>query len=80
MPIHEYRCGHCGSQVEALVLAGREEPRCPQCGMRLEERLISAPNILSGATRREAGRTCCGRQERCDTPACSSGGPCRHEA
>ena len=42
------------------------------------DKLISAPVMLSGRTARPAGRTYCGREERCDAPPCSEGGECRH--
>jgi len=70
MPIYEYRCGNCGERVEVLVRSGNEEPRCPNCGSTLLEKLFSAPYVMSGKSR-PPGRTCCGREERCDVPPCS---------
>lgn len=76
MPIYEYRCDDCGATFEALV-RGRGAVTCPACGSGSLKKLLSAPTILSGRTARATGRTCCGRDERCDAPPCSDGGACR---
>ncbi|MFN2218129.1 MAG: FmdB family zinc ribbon protein [Anaerolineae bacterium] len=78
MPIYEYRCDVCGKRVEVLVRSDAARPTCPHCGSALGDKLFSVPNLLSGRTERPAGRTCCGQQERCDTPPCSCGDGCRH--
>jgi len=79
MPIYEYRCKSCGERVEILVRSGSNgSPICPNCGSALLEKLLSAPHVMTGQ-RRPAGRTCCGREERCETPPCSEGGACRRE-
>lgn len=75
MPIYEYRCQNCGKRVEILLHTGGETPRCPNCGSTLLEKLFSAPYVMSG--QRLPGRTCCGREERCATRACSTGEECR---
>ena len=79
MPIYEYRCGVCNQRVEVLVRSGGAQPVCPDCGSVLSNKLFSVPNVLSGQTRRPAGQTCCGQQERCDAPPCSCGEDCRHQ-
>lgn len=79
MPIYEYRCQACGEKLELLVTGG-QRPACPYCGSPALDKLISAPVVLSGQTARPAGQTCCGRQERCSAPPCSTGGTCRHES
>jgi putative FmdB family regulatory protein len=79
MPIYEYRCATCGARVEVLVRSTPATPLCPECGSRLTDKLFSTPHILSSQSRRAAGHTCCGREERCDTPPCSSGGTCRRD-
>ena len=82
MPIYEYRCSRCGARLEVFVRSSGvvgDQPSCPECGATLTEKLFSVPYIASGQTAREAGKTCCGRQERCDTPPCSAEGTCRHE-
>jgi putative FmdB family regulatory protein len=76
MPIYEYRCRNCETKFEALV--GRDQSvTCPQCGSDALDKLLSAPFVLSEQAARPAGRTCCGREDRCDTPPCSEGGTCR---
>jgi putative FmdB family regulatory protein len=79
MPIYEYRCNNCGQHVEILVRSGMSvPPACPDCGSTLLERLLSVPHVIAGE-RRSPGRTCCGRQERCDSPPCSIDQACRRE-
>ena len=78
MPIYEYRCRNCDATFEVLV-RGSNAVTCPHCGSSSLDKLLSAPVMLSGRTARQAGRTCCGREERCDTPPCSVGETCRHE-
>lgn len=51
MPIFEYSCLSCGNRFEALVRAGRPEPRCPRCARGELERLLSAPQVQSSTTR-----------------------------
>jgi len=76
MPIYEYRCRDCDATFEALV-RDSNAVTCPQCGSSSLDKLLSAPVMLSGRTARPTGRTCCGREERCDAPPCSEGGECR---
>ena len=76
MPIYEYRCRDCGATFEVMVRAG-DAVTCPRCGGVSLDKLISAPFVLSGKTDRPAGRTCCGREERCAAPPCSEEGGCR---
>ena len=79
MPIYEYRCKNCGKQVEILVRSGmNDSPACPDCGSTLLERLLSVPYVMTGESR-PAGRTCCGQEERCETPPCSGDRICRRE-
>mgnify|MGYP005854485941 CR=1 FL=1 len=75
MPIYEYRCSACDAKVEVLV-RGDTTPVCPHCGTLLTDKLLSVPSVASGRTAREPGRTCCGREERCDRPPCSAGEAC----
>lgn len=43
MPTYEYRCGHCGHEFEVLQSMTAEPlKKCPQCGRKSVERLISA--------------------------------------
>jgi putative FmdB family regulatory protein len=76
MPIFEYKCRECGAMQEALVLGGDEEPACcGRCGADSIERVLSTPSAMT-AFNRPKGQTCCGREERCDTPPCFSGSAC----
>ena len=78
MPIYEYRCRDCNVTFEMLVRAGTVVT-CPHCGSVSLDKLISAPFVLSGRTVQQPGHTCCGREERCDTPPGSVGETCPHE-
>jgi putative FmdB family regulatory protein len=78
MPLYEYRCRACNATFETLVRGG-SLVACPRCGSVSVDKLLSPPTVLSGQTARPAGHTCCGREERCDAPPCSTGGSCRHE-
>jgi len=75
MPIYQYRCRECGAEVELLVRSGSQEPRCVECGSILLEKLIAAPYVVRGESR-APGRTCCGREDRCDAPPCSAQETC----
>ena len=78
MPIYEYRCNNCGAVSEFLVGVGStdETLSCKQCGSSQLEKMFSISHSPKGE-KRSAGLTCCGREERCSTPPCSSGGVCR---
>jgi len=72
MPVYEYRCENCGEQIEVLVRSGASTTlTCPNCGSPRLEKLLSVPYVISGE-RRPAGLTCCGRDERCEAPPCST--------
>lgn len=80
MPIYEYRCEACGAVSEYLVGLGDDERiLCKVCGASGMNRILSASSFTSQSPRRMPGRTCCGREERCQTPPCSNGGGCRGE-
>jgi putative FmdB family regulatory protein len=80
MPIYEYRCEACGAVSEYLVGLGDDERvLCKVCGASGMNRILSASSFTSQSPRRMPGRTCCGREERCETPPCSDGGGCRGE-
>jgi len=43
MPIYEYRCGACGFQKEFLQrIADKPLSKCPECGKRAFNKLVSA--------------------------------------
>jgi len=81
MPIYEYRCTKCDKISEFLVGVGQEETeiKCKHCGSSEMTRIISATFVSSGKgiIGSQHGKTCCGRDERCDTPPCSDDGTCR---
>ena len=85
MPTYEYQCTACGLRFERRQ-AMTEAPvvECPECRGEVH-RVISGGGgfILKGAAHgrsahgsacslEHAGRTCCGRDERCDKPPCGS--------
>jgi putative FmdB family regulatory protein len=78
MPIYEYMCRSCGhvSEVLAHGFFSPRNPECPQCGSEME-RLITTPALIKNPGNK--GTTCCGREERCEQPPCSTGNGChRH--
>jgi putative FmdB family regulatory protein len=76
MPIYEYRCRVCGQVAEALVQGffSPQAPKCPDCGRDMERRLSSP--IMVTEKGKNKGKTCCGREERCEKPPCSSNHSC----
>jgi putative FmdB family regulatory protein len=81
MPIYEYLCTDCGKVSEFLVGVGQGDAKisCRHCGsLQLKQKLSVGSFSMRGArTGSQAGKTCCGKEERCDTPPCSTGGGCR---
>jgi putative FmdB family regulatory protein len=79
MPTYEYECESCGHRFEARQAMGAAPlGECPACGGAVR-RLPSAPGVLlkrpgaggaSGCAFEARGRTCCGRDTRCDTRPC----------
>jgi len=72
MPIYEYQCAACGKTTEVITLASGpgDVVQCAACGSQEMAKKMSAVAIpkMPG---RPAGKTCCGRDEKCD-----SGGSC----
>jgi putative FmdB family regulatory protein len=75
MPIYEYRCQECDRTFELLVRDGGAL-HCPSCGSTSLTKLLSVPHVSTGSAARQAGHTCCGREERCDAPPCGEGAAC----
>ncbi|MDH5186021.1 MAG: hypothetical protein OEZ20_02825 [candidate division WOR-3 bacterium] len=77
MPIYEYQCKNCGKISEFLigVVQDKIEIKCKHCKSKELDRVFSksfiskSGNIIGS----QGGKTCCGRDERCDTPPCSDG-------
>jgi putative FmdB family regulatory protein len=78
MPIYEYKCKNCGEISEFLIHGheGEQKLTCSSCGSVDLEKKLSVPAMVR--TEHSSGGTCCGRENRCDTPPCSSGGRCCH--
>ncbi len=81
MPIYEYKCSDCGEVSEILTgMGSRDEPAtCKHCGSSDMERILSTSFISVKGGMQKGGTTCCGRDERCDAPPCSSGGVCTRD-
>ncbi|RLA83690.1 MAG: hypothetical protein DRG31_05865 [Deltaproteobacteria bacterium] len=77
MPIYEYLCRDCGKVGEYFIGSRRAEGElsCKWCGGRNLERVLSVVNISVKEGSR-GGRTCCGREERCERPPCEVSGSC----
>jgi putative FmdB family regulatory protein len=80
MPIYEYKCLKCGEVSEFLVGVGphSEAIECKVCGSREMQRVLS-PASFSMKGLQKGGLTCCGSEERCDSPPCSTGASCRRD-
>jgi putative FmdB family regulatory protein len=80
MPIYEYRCNDCGAISEFFVSFSQKgySLNCKQCGSPQLEKMISVSHSLKGE-KRATGHTCCGKEERCFTPPCSTGSGCRRD-
>jgi putative FmdB family regulatory protein len=77
MPIFEYQCKVCGSVSEFLLGVGHEQQiTCEKCGSLEMEKILSTPFFLSSTAKNSRDHTCCGREERCETPPCSKQGGC----
>lgn len=78
MPIFEYQCKDCMTVSEFLIGVGNKESiACKKCGSLAMERILSTPFFLDSAKHPAPGRTCCGQEERCEMPPCSSEVSCR---
>jgi len=80
MPIYEYRCNNCGKVSEFLEGIGGSEvdKTCKHCGSKKLDKIFSKSYVSKGnIIGSQGGKTCCGRDERCDTPPCSSDGECK---
>ena len=59
MPIYEYRCAKCEYRFEALQSVGADgrDLKCPECGERAPERMLSTFASATGAPAR-GGHSC----------------------
>ena len=80
MPLYEYRCQNCNAVSEIYTGMGdlNDPLSCKNCGSFQLVKLISAtaPVTISSHPK---GKTCCGREERCEKPPCSGGEVCRRD-
>lgn len=86
MPLYEYECENCGHVFEQRH-GMNEEPvsRCPLCFGRISQKISGGTGfIIKGNSLRNSGngagscsletsgKTCCGRDRRCEKPPCDS--------
>ncbi|MBN1376396.1 MAG: zinc ribbon domain-containing protein [Dehalococcoidia bacterium] len=77
MPIYDYACADCRHRFEHMQALSSNNPlKCPACGSSAVSKLVSIPGLIRTSTAPQGGRTCCGSNERCDRPPCSSDGQC----
>ena len=43
IPFYEFRCSECDETVEVLLKLGKSIKKCPECGEKKLEKLISKP-------------------------------------
>ncbi|MCK4235165.1 zinc ribbon domain-containing protein [candidate division WOR-3 bacterium] len=79
MPLYDFKCKECGKVTEFLVQKSNESLKCPNCGSERLEKLLSIPATIRMGDSSTRGTTCCGRNERCDTPPCSETGTCERD-
>ncbi|HAA34100.1 MAG TPA: FmdB family transcriptional regulator [Firmicutes bacterium] len=78
MPLYEYECKSCGNLWEVLSSFQEGAVTCPRCLSEDVQRRIALPHVHRAASQ-SSGRTCCGREERCESPPCSTGNRCWKE-
>ncbi|MCK5058937.1 MAG: zinc ribbon domain-containing protein [Candidatus Aminicenantes bacterium] len=79
MPIYEYKCNKCGSEVEIFVKSiNTTAINCPQCGSDQLEKQWSVPGFLKSRRSAQAEMPCGHNREDCETPQCpaNTGGCC----
>lgn len=76
MPIYDYRCLECGRVSEIIIRTNEQIPGCLDCGSNNLEQLISSSYMIKMGGQ-VSGLTCCGREDRCEAPPCSTGDSCR---
>lgn len=80
MPIYEYECAKCGVISELFEGMTQEQSirKCDSCGSEDLTRILSrgVQSRMGQVMGSQGGKTCCGREERCDTPPCAKGTAC----
>lgn len=80
MPIYEYKCKDCEKVIEIFQRTYEGKSiSCSHCGSKNIEKIFSVPGVVKLDDSSTKGTTCCGREERCDTPPCSTGDGCRRD-
>lgn len=78
MPIYDFKCRDCGRTSEIFVRTTEQEVQCPNCDSNNLEKLVTASYTVLN-NKPAGGTTCCGREERCQTPQCSTGKNCTRD-
>lgn len=70
MPIYEFFCKKCGTQMEALVAIGGEKSvSCKNCGNKNLEKLVSSFGIGGSSNKLKASSSSC---DTCSATSCDS--------
>jgi len=86
MPLYEYECDDCGYVFEARHGMSEEpEMKCPECRGPVSLRISGGSGFIikgggtdgwrsggDGCSFETTGKTCCGRDARCEKPQCES--------
>lgn len=73
MPLYEYSCTSCNSEVEILV-RGSEKPRCPECDSPKLEKRLSVPAAHTASGSRDLPACHPTPSGGCGLPQCGMGG------
>jgi len=80
MPIYEYECAKCGRISEFFEGMAQDQSvrRCDSCGSEDLRKILSrgVQSRIGHIMGSQSGKTCCGREERCDTAPCAQGTAC----
>jgi putative FmdB family regulatory protein len=86
MPTYEYQCRSCGARFSRQQeMSEQAIDKCPDCGGGVERLITGGGGFIlkgggavsqsaSGCSLETTGRTCCGREQRCDKPVCGDSG------
>ena len=81
MPIYEYKCKDCGkiSEFFAGVSQQKLDIKCEYCGSRKMSKIFSKSYVITNSSviGSQGGKTCCGRDERGDSPPCADDSLCK---
>jgi putative FmdB family regulatory protein len=80
MPLYEYKCAACSEITEFLegVMQEKAIRQCSSCGSVDLTRILSkgVSSRMGQIIGSQGGKTCCGREERCNTSPCAQGAAC----